>query len=64
MCATIVKNVLCGPTRSNMARQLFLLQTLLLRPLRQALATPALQAGHPAAPLLPQLPRRKSTVRT
>lgn len=57
MCATIVQNVLCSPVRSNMARQLFLLQGLLLRPMREAITTPA-----PHQPAPPRLPRRKSTV--
>ena len=58
MCATIVQNVLCSPVRSTMARQLFLLQTLLLRPLGEAMNTPAHPVDYPPPY---KMPRRKTS---
>lgn len=40
VCATIVQNVLCSPVRSNMARQLYNLQRLVLQPLQESIDTP------------------------
>lgn len=62
VCATIVQSVLAGHVRSNMARQLFLLQRLLLQPLKEALETPAAPALVDSCPSEPppRLPRRKS----
>ncbi|KAK3923304.1 Engulfment and cell motility protein 1 [Frankliniella fusca] len=61
VCATIVQHVLCSPVRSNMARQLFNLQRLVLQPLQEAIDTqiePILASSDP--PPTPPPRRRKS----
>ncbi|XP_034257007.1 uncharacterized protein LOC117654466 [Thrips palmi] len=66
VCTIIVQNILCSPVRSNMARQLSQLQSLILQPLKKAMATRASSALQPLDPLVlprppPRLLRRKTS---